>query len=52
MQVFHTVTRRLGTAKTESTVRSITEPVQSYTQYIDFKKIHVGFISIPIIRSE
>jgi len=52
MQVFLTVTRRLGTAKTESTIRPITEPVQSYPQYIDFRKIHVGFISIPIIWSE
>jgi len=52
MHVFHTVTRRLDTAKTESTIRPVTEPVQSCPQYTDFRKIHVGFISIPIIWSE
>lgn len=35
MEVFHIVTR-LGTANTESTIRPITEPVQSYPQYTDF----------------
>jgi hypothetical protein len=40
MQVFHTVTRRLATAKTESTIRPITEPIQPYPQSTDLWKIH------------